>query len=155
MVNYNMKNLSNLLLPLLVAAAALTMPFANATEEAVSSPLGRWLTSKKDTVVRLESCEDGLCAYIDWVHPDEEQTGFDGQPLCGQKVMWGFTPSEVREKLWIRGTIYRADDDKTYAGQLRHPETDTLTVRGYIAIPAFGKSYTLSRVTGEDYPSCQ
>lgn len=145
-----MKNLTLLLLGLL----ALTMPLADASEDTAASPLGRWLTSKKDTVVRLESCEDGLCAYIDWIHPEEEQTGFDGQALCGQKVMWGFTPSEVRDKLWIRGTIYRADDDKRYSGQLRHPEPDVLTVRGYIAIPAFGKSYTLSRVVSDEYPSC-
>lgn len=150
MVNTVMKKITLSLVGLLVASLFPPV-FA---QETVPAPLGRWLTEKQDTVVLIAPCDEELCGYIDWVHPEEEQVTQSGEPLCGQKVLWGFVHSESRDDLWSRGTIYRADDDKTYRGQLRHPEDDRITVRGYIGIPALGKTYTLTRVDGNDYPSC-
>lgn len=116
--------------------------------------IGRWLTEKQDTVVRIERCDASLCGYIDWVHPDEDQLSHDGEPLCGQKVLWGLTQSKSDHKLWAGGTIYRADDNKKYSAQLHYLGPEELSIRGYIALPIIGKSYKLTKVQDSSYPSC-
>ena len=116
--------------------------------------IGRWLTAKQDTVIRIELCDASLCGYIDWVHPDEDQFSHDGETLCGQKVLWGLTQSKSDHKLWVGGTIYRADDNKKYSAQLHYLGPEELSIRGYIALPVIGKSYKLTKVLDSSYPSC-
>ncbi len=117
-------------------------------------PTGLWLTAKKDTVVRIEQCGETLCGYIVWVHPDEDQTTPDGEPLCAQKVLWGFNRSPSDRRLWKDGNVYRADKDKKYSGRIRVLSDDKIRVRGFIGLPFLGKSYELTRVQASDYPLC-
>jgi len=142
----------SLCLLLLVTGLAATAAGGDGNNEA---PTGLWLTEKKDTVVRIERCGGELCGYITWIHPDEEQVTPDGEPMCGQKVLWGFERSSSKPGLWQGGHIYRADKDKEYSGRLHLRDDGTLRLRGYIGLPFLGKSYTLSRVQESDYPACE
>ncbi|MEX2525890.1 MAG: DUF2147 domain-containing protein [Gammaproteobacteria bacterium] len=117
-------------------------------------PAGFWISEKKDTVVRIEPCGDALCGYISWVHPDEEQLTPAGEPLCEQKVLWGFEESSSEQGFWRGGRIYRADKDKEYSGRIRVQNDDEIEVHGYIGLPFLGKTYTLTRVRESEYPSC-
>ena len=137
-----------------IAALLALYPALAVTQEEVGAPIGRWLTEKQDTVVRIELCETGLCGYIDWVDPDEDQIDLHGVPLCGQKVFWDFTPSHSLDNFWTGGTIYRPDNGKSFSAQLRHSSPDEISVRGYVAIPVLGKTYRLNRTDGDTYPAC-
>jgi len=117
-------------------------------------PAGFWVSEKKDTVVRIERCGDSLCGYISWVRPDEEQTTPNGEPLCKQKVLWGFEQSSSEQNFWKDGRIYRADKGKEYAGHIRVHSSDEIEIRGYIGLPFLGKTSTWTRVQEWDYPSC-
>lgn len=134
------------------ASAAGLLPESDAP--AGVEPVGLWLTAKQDTAVRIEQCGEALCGHIAWIHPAEEQVTPNGEPLCGQKVLWGFERSSVEPGLWHGGHIYRADKDKKYSGRIRLLDTDTIKLRGYIGLPFLGKSYKLKRVREADYPSC-
>jgi uncharacterized protein (DUF2147 family) len=120
-----------------------------------ADPVGLWLTAKQDTAVRIDRCGDALCGRIAWIHPDEEQVTPKGEPLCGQKVLWGFKHSSVEPELWHGGHIYRADKDKKYSGRIRVEDTDTIKLRGYVGLPFLGKTYKLSRVREAEYPACE
>lgn len=120
-----------------------------------SFPAGFWISEKKDTVVRIEPCGDSLCGYISWLHPDEEQTTPQGEPLCEQKVLWGFEESSSKQGFWRGGRIYRADKDKEYSGRIRVQNDDEIEVHGYIGLPFLGKTYNLTRVRETDYPACE
>ena len=117
-------------------------------------PGGLWLTKKKDTAVRIEACGELLCGYISWLRPDVEQQTPDGQPLCNQKVLWGFKQDNRQPELWTGGKIYKADDGKTYSGRLRLMGPDSIELRGYLGLPLIGKTYTLTRTGDSAYPQC-
>ncbi|MDT8397730.1 MAG: DUF2147 domain-containing protein [Pseudomonadales bacterium] len=135
-----------------------TVPLAATAGEVDDNfPAGRWISEKKDTVVRIEPCGESLCAYLDWIHPEEQQLTPSGEPLCGQKVLWGFEQSRSKPDLWRGGRIYKADDDEEYAGRIRVVNTGVLSVRGFIGLPLLGKTYTLTRIneTDPNYPTCR
>ena len=125
-----------------------------AAADDTGDPAGLWLTGKKDTVVRIEHCDDSLCGYIVWLRPDVEQTTPGGAPLCGQKVLWGVRQSSSDPSLWEGGHIYKADDDKEYDAWVRLREDGKLRLRAYIVLPFLGKSYTLTRTTEAEHPPC-
>jgi len=117
-------------------------------------PAGLWLTKKKDSAVHIERCGDSLCGYVAWLRPDVEHVTPKGEPICGQKVLWGFKQSRSNASLWEGGHIYKADDDKKYDGSIRMLDADRLKLHGYVFLPFLGKSYTLTRTTPEEYPPC-
>ena len=117
-------------------------------------PTGLWLTKKKDSAVRIERCGESLCGYVAWLRPDVEHVTPKGEPICGQKVLWGFKQSHSDASRWKDGHIYKADDDKKYDGDIRMLDNDRLKLHGYVFLPFLGKSYILTRTTPEEYPPC-
>lgn len=144
----------HLLCNLLILSLMPGISGVSAADEGDSFPAGFWISEKKDTVVHIEPCDDSLCGYISWVHPDEEQLTPAGEPLCEQKVLWGFEESSSEQGFWRGGRIYRADKDKEYSGRIRVQNAGEIEVHGYVGLPFLGKTYTLTRVRESDYPSC-
>lgn len=123
---------------------------------------GLWLTKKKDTVVEIRYCNDNsLCGRIHWLAPDVVQKdsanpdkSLRQRPLCGIRVLWGFQQNNNNPALWEHGKIYKADDGETFRASLRLTEPDKLKLRGYVALPIFGKSHVLTRTDAQSYPDC-
>lgn len=141
----------NFLFVLLICLGAGTAAGADGEQ----GPEGLWLTKKKDSAVRIERCGESLCGYVAWLRPDVEQVTPGGDPICGQKVLWGFRQSRTNAALWQGGHIYKADDDKKYDGSIKVLDAGRLKLHGYLILPFLGKSYTLSRVSETDYPPCE
>jgi uncharacterized protein (DUF2147 family) len=139
---------------LLLLLFGLSPVFAAAAGDQHPGPEGLWLTKKKDSAIRIERCGKSLCGYIAWLRPDVEQVTPKGEPLCGQKVLWGFKQSSSEPALWEDGHIYKADDDKKYAGWIRIKKDGRLKLRGYVFLPFLGKSYVFTRTTPQKYPPC-
>jgi len=54
-------------------------------------------------------------------------------------LLKNFTYDEKNNE-WIGGTIYDPEEGKTYKCKLNFESSDKLKVRGYVGIPAFGKT---------------
>lgn len=125
-----------------------------AAADGAGDPAGLWLTAKKDTVVRIEHCGESLCGYIVWLRSDVVKTTPRGEPMCGQKVLWGVKQSSSDPSLWEGGHIYKADDDKEYDAWVSLKDNGKLKLRVYVVLPFLGKTKTLTRTTQAEYPPC-
>lgn len=119
---------------------------------------GYWLTENKRSVIHTFECDQGLCGKIHWIieggmqydekNPDEAKRS---TPMCGLQILWGF---EKDGDDWDDGKIYKADDGDIYSANITLKDENTLSLRGYVGIPLFGKSQKWSRVSEGDYAAC-
>lgn len=127
----------------------------------IADPQGYWLSKKKDVVIDIQHCEDELCGYIYWIKEDEQQHDVNnpdkelrGRSMCGIKVLWGMERSASKPQKWKGGRIYKADDGEFFSAQIEMVSDDKMDLRGYIGMPAIGKTSPFSRVNSDDYPAC-
>lgn len=119
---------------------------------------GYWLTENKRAVIHLKSCDNSLCGNIYWIieggmqydskNPDPRAKD---KPMCGLQLLKGF---KKKGDNWKNGKIYKADEGKIYDANITVKNPTTLTLRGYIGMPLFGKSQTWTRVSADDYKQC-
>jgi uncharacterized protein (DUF2147 family) len=137
---------------------ALIFIFSPASVAYAESAEGYWLTENERSVIHTYECDEGLCGIIHWIIEGGMQ--FDeknpvvserSKPMCGLKILWGF---EKDGKDWDDGKIYKADDGDTYSANIKIKDKNTLSLRGYIGIPLFGKSQVWSRISEDDYKEC-
>ncbi|RMD61309.1 MAG: DUF2147 domain-containing protein [Alphaproteobacteria bacterium] len=141
-----------------MAAAIIVLsavPTHAATAAAVD-PTGLWLMDNRKVAIRIDTCESGLCGRIVWLKKPFDKQGrlkrdtrnpdaaARHRPLCGIEVLRGLKPAG--DGVWDGGTIYNPRDGRTYAATIRAEGHDVLKVRGYIGLPLFGKTRTLTRV---------
>jgi len=122
---------------------------------------GYWLTKKKDVVVKIDKCPDNhdeRCGWIHWLKTDIQQYDIynpdqskRGRSLCGIVVLYDL---EQRGDKWSGGRIYKANDGDTFKARLTRTDKDLIELRGYIGLPALGKTTYLTQADKEDYAAC-
>ncbi len=148
-----MKTITRLLTMFLLLCFAAVA--ARAAEDLSSvSPLGLW----KNEDARFEIFESGgkLGAKVvslskpndaegkprtDVNNPDAGQRK---NPLLGLVFMKNFSPAGNGR--WENGTIYDPKTGKTYASYMQLENKDTIRVRGFIGMAAFGRTQVWTRV---------
>ncbi|MFB9265203.1 DUF2147 domain-containing protein [Bradyrhizobium erythrophlei] len=114
---------------------------------------GIWLTAAGDAKIRINSCGKGLCGIIVWLkNPIDASTGkpqvddknankaLAQRPIIGLNIF--STMLSVADKKWS-GSIYNADDGKTYSSELRLAAARKLEVRGCVlAVLCGGETWT-------------
>jgi uncharacterized protein (DUF2147 family) len=131
--------------PVLLAALLAGAPSADAA-------IGRWKTETRNGIVEIGRCGASICGKLvtsDGLNADptlkdanNKDAALRGRPLKGMTMLSGFTRDGTR---WNGGTIYNAEDGKTYAARLTPEGADTLKVRGCIFVPLC-KTQTWTRV---------
>lgn len=138
---------------LLVLLSVFSFPGLSQAEE-TKDITGMWLTKKKDAAVQVEKCGEELCGHVSWLKEGVEQFSEAGVPLCQAQVLYGFKSADADGSVWEGGTVYKADDDKSYDGILTLVDDNTVKLRAYIGIPLLGETKTLTRTSQKDYPPC-
>ena len=114
---------------------------------------GIWLTAAGDAKIRISSCGKALCGIIVWLKaPIDPATGkpqiddkntnkaLAQRPIVGINIFNAMR--SVADKKWS-GTIYNADDGKTYSSDLQLAGTKKLEVRGCVlAVLCGGETWT-------------
>ncbi len=72
----------------------------------------------------------------DIYNPDPKKRNTLGTQIV---LMWNFT-YDAKKDMWVGGEIYDPCHGKTYKCQLNFESSTKLKVRGYIGVPALGKS---------------
>jgi uncharacterized protein (DUF2147 family) len=128
--------------------------------------MGVWLTPTKSAEVRLAPCADAargpICGtVVRLIDPK----GADGKPLVPEQVtdmhnadpslrqrkvlgmvlLYGFKPGSAPNG-YEDGTIYSAENGKTYKATLGLQADGTLRLRGYVGSPMFGETQIWTRV---------
>lgn len=107
-----------------------------------ADPVGLWQTATRGGQVEISKCGAGLCGRLisseglkadpalKDVHNSDPK--LRDRALKGLTILTGFSggPSE-----WSGGSIYNAEDGKTYSGSLTLEGADTLKVKGCVISP--------------------
>ena len=148
------------LAPRSVAAAVAFALVATARVEA-STPEGLWYAEGGAATVRVERCEQALCARVEWLRSPFDENGctlrdvqnadarLKARTIEGLELFHGLQPSRQEENVWDGGTIYDPTSGRTYRCRLT-VDGDRLYVRGYLGVPVLGRTTTWIRVGAEE-----
>ena len=123
--------------------------------------IGPWHTEGDSSELEIFTCGEKLCGKVVWLKHPLYVASSDGpvgapkvdrknpdptrqsRPILGLRVMEGLTPSG--ENRWENGSCYDPASGNTYTCKIRLVSPERLEVRGFIGIPLFGRTYTLTR----------
>ncbi|MGR7997078.1 DUF2147 domain-containing protein [Xanthobacter sp. ZOL 2024] len=112
------------------------------TPALAADPTGLWQTPTRGGQVEITHCGNALCGRLvssEGLKADpalkdvhNQNAGLRGRALKGLTILTGFTggPSE-----WTGGSIYNADDGKTYSGSIVLDGDNRLKLRGCVIAP--------------------
>lgn len=89
-----------------------------------------------------EPLKDGKPA-VDDKNPDETKRA---RPVLGLVIVRDFVYDG--DNVWTDGKVYDPESGNDYSGKMTLEDPSTLTLRGYVLIPLFGRSETWSRWVG-------
>ena len=138
---------------LLFAVATFLVTTGEVWAETANNPTGIWLTQTGDAKVRVSQCGKGLCGTIVWLKvPIDPATGkppiddknanpaLAKRPIIGIDIFKGM--KSVAHNKWS-GTIYNADNGKSYSSDVIVAGPRKLDVRGCVmAILCGGETWT-------------
>lgn len=125
-----------------LAAACLLATSTLVTPAFAADPTGLWLTPTRNGQVEISKCGNGLCGRLvssEGLKADpalkdvnNSNAGLRGRALKGLTILTGFSggPQE-----WTGGSIYNAEDGKTYSGTITMDGDNTLKLRGCVVVP--------------------
>ena len=129
---------------MLILFFAATLP-----SRAAAGVLGDW-RSPTQSFVRIEPCGNSVCARLIKLPPSAPVTtdtknpnsALRRRPLCGLAIGTGFHADDADHL--TGGRLYDPQSGKTYKGSMT-ASGNTLKLRGYVGLPAFGRTETWQR----------
>jgi uncharacterized protein (DUF2147 family) len=138
---------------LLLAIAVLSLCVGQVSAETANDPTGIWLTQAGDAKIRVNHCGGSLCGTIVWLKaPIDPATGKpqvdnkNTNPSLAKRSIIGINifnrMKAVASNKWT-GTIYNADNGKSYASDVTVAGPRKLEVRGCVmSILCGGETWT-------------
>jgi uncharacterized protein (DUF2147 family) len=134
---------------MLMTLMAMTLAGAGANADSV---LGRWQTQTRGGVVEIQKCGSSVCGRIlsseglrsnpNLTDQNNRDPKLRSRPIKNLLILQGFS---VDGAAWNGGTIYNAEDGKTYSARLTPAGPDQLKLRGCVFKP-FCRTQTWTRV---------
>lgn len=128
------------------------MVLAMAADISPDTAVGRWKTETRNGIIEIERCGASLCGRIvssDGIAANpalkdvnNRDPALRGRSLKGLQLLGGF---RLSEGIWDGGTIYNAEDGKTYQARITPVDANRLKLRGCIFVPLC-KNQTWTRV---------
>lgn len=128
------------------------MALAAAAGTSPDAVVGRWKTETRNGIVEIARCGNSLCGKLQTsdgiaANPalkdvNNKDAAQRGRLLKGLQLLGGFS---FKAGVWDGGTIYNAEDGKTYKARITPVDANTLTLRGCIFVPLC-KNQTWTRV---------
>ncbi|MFS8038278.1 DUF2147 domain-containing protein [Xanthobacter sp. AM11] len=125
---------------LLVAFVALGL--AGVGPACAADPTGLWLTPSRNGQVEISKCGASLCGRLvssDGLKADpglkdvnNANAKLRDRPLKNVTILTGFSGGP---KEWTGGSIYNAEDGKTYSGSITLDGDNALKLRGCVVAP--------------------
>jgi uncharacterized protein (DUF2147 family) len=116
------------------------------------SAVGLWRTETRNGIVQIQRCGPSICGRLmtsDHLRTDptlkdvkNKDASLRNRPLKGLMLLSGFTADDGA---WTGGSIYNADDGKTYNATVTPISATQLKVRGCVFVPLC-KTQTWTRV---------
>ncbi|MDN3670943.1 DUF2147 domain-containing protein [Echinicola jeungdonensis] len=116
--------------------------------------LGSWYTEEKAALIGFSKNEQGYFGEIIWlkdslksgktkVDENNKNPNLRKRPILGIPIVWGL---KYEDGNWEGGKLYDPQSGSTYNCQIKVKDTLTIEVRGYLGLPAFGRSVYWTKV---------
>ncbi|MEX1189841.1 MAG: DUF2147 domain-containing protein [Bacteroidia bacterium] len=143
----------------LFSALVLVLMFSSSVfaQDAGDRLLGVWEPSNGKARVKIEKIGSKYFGKIVWLkEPEDPETGkpkvdknnadpaLQNAPLKGYRLLKDFVYKGEDE--WTEGTIYDPENGSTYSSTIKMTDENTLDIRGYIGISAFGRTDVWKRL---------
>jgi uncharacterized protein (DUF2147 family) len=94
--------------------------------------IGVWLSENEDAYIKIYEKEGSFWGRVTWLEEPYDENGEpvtdpEGNPIDGMDIMKNFVYDDGQ---WVDGTIYDAEQGKTYYGSLEPVGRDKLKFRG-------------------------
>ena len=132
---------------------ATMMAAALAAASPADAAVGRWKTETRNGIVEIARCGGSLCGRLltsDGLRADpalrdrnNKDASLRARPLKGITMLQGFAPGSAG--VWDGGTVYNAEDGRTYKARITPVDADHLKLRGCVFVPIC-KTETWTRV---------
>lgn len=119
--------------------------------------IGVWEPSHGKARVKIEKIGEKYYGKIVWLRePNDEETGepktdrnnpdeaLRSTPLRGYRILKDFVFTGDGE--WTEGTIYDPENGNNYSCTIKMKDENTLDIRGYIGVSAFGRTDVWKRL---------
>lgn len=136
---------------MMLTLMAMALAGAGAVPNA-DSVVGRWQTQTRGGVVEIQKCGNSVCGRIlsseglranaNLTDQKNRDPKLRNRPIRNLLILQGFSQDGAA---WNGGTIYNAEDGKTYSAKLTPEGPDTLKVRGCVFVPLC-KTQTWTRI---------
>jgi uncharacterized protein (DUF2147 family) len=136
-----------------IATVCGILPFMSQAQQA-DAILGKWNTQNKDAQVEIFKEGNAYHGKMVWLKeptengkPKVDKNNADKskrqRPILGLRLLKDFVH---KGKTWEDGTIYDPQNGKTYSCIIKLADKNTMEVRGYVGISAFGRTVEWTRV---------
>lgn len=138
---------------MLMAALLGIIPLISQAQQA-DAIVGKWYTQDKDAHVEIFKEGEVYHGKMVWLKeptengkPKVDKNNTDkakrDRPILGMRLLSDFVHDG---DTWEDGTIYDPRNGKSYSCTIKLLDKDTMEVRGYVGIAAFGKTVEWTRV---------
>ena len=116
--------------------------FFSFTEEA-EKIVGVWFTEGKTSKIQIYKVEKEYFGKIIWIAPNGKKEDLKVKPTIGYQIFRKFTYENKNQ--WTGGQVSDPRSGMTVSGKMTLKDEKTLSVRGYVGSPMFGKTVILTR----------
>jgi uncharacterized protein (DUF2147 family) len=139
-----MENLKFILILGLIIPPFLTNINKNIETDEAEKIVGIWFTDDKTSKIQIYKNESQYFGKIIWMSPKESQAALKVKPKIGYQIFRKFTFEG--KNVWSGGQVSDPISGMTVSGKMTLKNENTLTVRGFLGTPMFGKTVILLRV---------
>ena len=106
--------------------------------------VGIWFTDDKTSKIQIYKNESQYFGKIIWMASKESREDLKVKPKIGYQIFRKFTFEG--KNVWSGGQVSDPRSGMTVSGKMTLKDENTLSVRGFLGTPIFGKTVVLSRV---------
>ena len=135
-----MKNLKLPLIPIIIFSL---FSFKNISSDESEKIVGIWFTENNSSKIQIYKTDNQYFGKIIWLAPKSEKEDLKAKLSIGYQIFRKFTYES--KNLWSGGQVSDPRSGMTVSGKMTLKDDKTLSVRGYLGSPMFGKTVILKR----------
>ena len=135
--------MKNFKLPLITLIIYTLFSFKNVPTEESEKIVGVWFTENNSSKIQIYKTDNQYFGKIIWLAPKSEKEDLKVKPTLGYQIFKKFVYEG--KNLWSGGQVSDPRSGMTVSGKMTLKDDKTLSVRGYVGTPMFGKTVVLKR----------
>ena len=139
-----MKNLKIVLIISFIITSFSLKISSNTMNDEAEKIIGIWFTDDKTSKIQIYKNESQYFGKIIWITPKAIEDDLKVKPKIGYQIFKKFTFEG--KNVWSGGQVSDPRSGMTVSGKMTLKDENTLSVRGYLGTPMFGKTVILLRV---------